>query len=452
MQDNTVQIDNRDEIVVNLFVLARRVREELKRYALIILLVAALVGAACYVSARASYKPTYKATATFMINRVSGLKYKTGSEKHTIINRVGALFPYMLKCRPMKTYVMDDLGLPDTLDYDKLTISATGGGGPNVIVLTVRAEDPQLAYDALHSVLRNHAVVTEPAIGEVELKLISESGVPTEPATLPNNGRKVVGGILLVFAAALLGIVIKCIFKKTISTGEELSGVLETELLGALPPVKIIQGRKSAVFGSADCPVEAAESIRMIRHRLKKAAGKCEAKTILVTSTLTAEGKTTIAANLALALAAHQHKVLLVEGNLRNPSILEALGMPKTEKGLADLLAGNREADKAMISYQGDANLTLLPGGTLSGLPMTLWSNPEAEQLFKEWRERFDYILIDASAAGTFAESGLIARLADGCLYVGQANRVDAGDIRKGAAAVTAAGCRILGCVLNADR
>ena len=94
---------------------------------------------------------------------------------------------------------------------------------------------------------------------------------------------------------------------------------------------------------------------------------------------------------------------------------------------------------------------TLLPGGTLSGLPTTLWSNPEAEQLFKEWRDRFDYILIDSSAAASCSESGLIARLADGCIYLGQEDRVQPGDVRKGAAAVTAAGCRILGCVFTAD-
>ena len=104
-----------------------------------------------------------------------------------------------------------------------------------------------------------------------------------------------------------------------------------------------------------------------------------------------------------------------------------------------------------MITYPGDANLRVIPGGAPGGQPSALWSSPEAGRLFGEWREHFDFVIIDSSAAASFAESGLIARLADGCVYVGQADRVLAGDVLRGAEAVTNAGCEIIGCVFNAD-
>lgn len=462
MQDNTVQIDNRDEIVVDLFALVRRVWKELRRHALIILLLAALIGAGCYFGAGARYNPVYTANAAFTINRVSGLKFKTGNEKNSTINRIGVLFPYMIRSSAMKSVVMDDLGYADSADFN-IEISSTGGGGANVIGLSVKSSDPQLAYDAVQSILRNHWVVTEPSIGEVEISLISQSGVPSSPSGRPSGKKPAAGGILFVLIASLIFAAIKCVYDRKIQTGEALARALDTELLGTVPRVKCARGKRPASINSADCPVEMTDAARTICLRLEKTAKECDAKTILVTSTLSAEGKTTAAANLALVLAAHQQKVLLVEGNLRNPSILAALDQPQAEKGIADVLAGSCEPEKAMISCQGDANLTLLPAGTVSGigaqsgsgaqsgLPTTLWSNPEAEQLFKEWRDRFDYILIDSSAAASCSESGLIARLADGCIYLGQEDRVQPGDVRKGAAAVTAAGCRILGCVFTAD-
>ena len=96
-------------------------------------------------------------------------------------------------------------------------------------------------------------------------------------------------------------------------------------------------------------------------------------------------------------------------------------------------------------------NLILIPGGALNGLPAALWSGSEADRLFREWRDSFDYIFIDSSAAASASDSALIARLADGCVFVTQTDRVDKAAVRKGAGAVSDAGCEIIGCILNAD-
>ena len=453
MQDNTVQIDNKidnnEEIVVNLFVLARRVFKELRRSALIILLLMALTGTACYFGARASYKPVYAASATFSIDRVSNLRYRSGGDKYLIINKMGTWFPFFLSSDAMKSAVMDDLEFHDAEDFD-VEIAASAGFATNLIGLVVRSKDPQLAYDALQSVLRKFPTITEHSIGEVDFKLINMGGVPTSPSVRPTNKKTAVIGMIFVLAVALIWTIFKCVFIKNIVNGEALSKVLDTELLGTLPYVKCPRGKKPAAIDSVDCPPQMADAVHTIRLRLERIAGEREAKTILVTSTLSSEGKTTTAANLAISLASHQHKVLLAEGNLRNPSVLAALGMPQAEKGMADLLTGSCEADEVMIPYSNDANLTVIPGGTLNRLPAALWSRPEAEKLFKEWRERFDYIIIDSASAASCSESGLIARLADGCIYVGQEDRELADDVRRGAETVTSAGCGILGCVYNA--
>jgi len=450
MGDNTVQIENKEEIVVNLFELARGVFKDFRRNILKILLAAVLVGAVCYMGARKDRTATYTASASFMVNRVSGARFKTGDEQYTAVNRMSLEFAEGLKSSALKSLIMDDLGYTRSESFDPV-ISVSKGDGNNEMTLRVSSSNPQLAYDTLQAALRLYPAVTEPSVGKVELTIFSDSGVPTYAAVSSSGTKEAAGAMIFVLVAAVIWLAVRRVLNRAVKSGEKLAGILETDLLGSLPYVRSARGKQLAVIDSENCSPAMAEEVRTIRLRLEKIAGECKARTLLVTSTLSSEGKTTAAVNLALSLAGHQHKVLLVEGNLRNPSILAALGMPQAEKGMADLLAGRCDADKAMITYPGDANLRVIPGGAPGGQPSALWSSPEAGRLFGEWREHFDFVIIDSSAAASFAESGLIARLADGCVYVGQADRVLAGDVLRGAEAVTNAGCEIIGCVFNAD-
>lgn len=462
MRDNTVRIENKEEIVVNLFELARGVCKDFWRNALKILLAAVLVGTVCFARTRMNRTAFYTASASFMINKASGVQYKTGHEQYNSVNRVAVEFTEGLRSSALKSLIMDDLGYSRSENFDPV-ISVSRGDGNNEMTLRVRSSNPQLAYDTLQAALRLHPAVTEPVVGKVELTVFSDSGVPTYAAVSSSGTKEGAGGAILVLVVAAIWFAARRILNRAVHSGEKLADILGTDLLGSLPYVKSARGKQPAAIDSENCPPAMAEAVRKIRLRLEKTAGGRGVKTILVTSTLSSEGKTTAAANLAISLAAHQQKVLLVEGNLRNPSVLAALSMPQADKGMADILSGSCEADKAMIPYSGDANLTVISGGALGGSgsqsgagaqggqPSALWSSPVADRLFGEWRERFDYIIIDSSAAASFAESGLIARLADGCVYVGQADLVLARDVLRGAEAVTSAGCEIIGCVFNAD-
>ena len=160
---------------------------------------------------------------------------------------------------------------------------------------------------------------------------------------------------------------------------------------------------------------------------------------------------TPVVVYLAIALAGQEKKVALVEGNLRNPSILSILGMPQMEKGLSDLLSGGCKAQDVMIPYTKHNNLTLLPGGKLSANPATLWSSPAAVKLFKELEADFDYVLIDSPASASISDSGLLARLADGYVYVVRKGYAQLPILRKGMGTLSNFGCKAIGSVLNAD-
>ena len=441
MWDNTKDIDNNDEIRINLFRLLGQMWKRLKRRAVFYIALVLLVGAACFMWAKYTYTPNYAATSAFTVNRNSNAKYTTGYDKNNVIYKFSKMVPQIIMSDGMKYRIMDDLGYSNSPDFN-VRISATEEESVNVVNMTVNASDPQLAYDTIQSIYRVFPGFIAPALGELDLEVISESGVPTRPTNSSPARKAAMTGIFVILILILICLAVECVIDRTAENANDVTRILGMEFLGTLPRAKSgfvglgarsgVSGSRSAVqpatIDSEGVPAELVGSVRTIRRRIEREAEENNVKTILITSALSSEGKTTAAANLAVSLASHGSKVLLVDGNLRKPSVLVALGMPQAApeagKGLADVLAGSCRPEAAMVSYDKNSNLKVIPGAPSSAgaVPSTLWSSPD---------------------------SALIAHLCDGYVYVVRENRADASALRKGAAAVTDAGCRELGSILN---
>ena len=456
MWDNKVEIGKNDGIVINLITLLREICREMKRRALIILVLAVLASAVSYFASGLFYTPVYTATALVALDRTSGLNYKSGEEKNNITYRLGEIFPDIFASDAVRSLVMDEMGYTDSADFDAQISSAVMAKDSNAVRLTVTSGDPQFAYDVLQSVLSNYHYISDPTIGTVKYDIISESGVPTSASNV-NPGKKLAAAsILLVLAGAAIWFAVVSITSDTVRTARELADVLDAKVLGTMPRVKKARaGAKadSLRIDEGSASSEMVDAMRTICFRLTEAAQEYNFKTIMLTSALRFEGKTTAAVNLAIGLTDRNSRVLLVDGNLRNPSVLAALGMPQTKKGIADVLAGRCRPEEVMVPYAENSKLTVIPG--VPGYHVTgadaaaLWSCPAAEQFFRNLSVQYDYILIDAAASASIADSGMIARLADGFVYVVQENHADSDTLRRGADAVCKNGCAMIGSVLN---
>ena len=453
MWDKTSKIDYDEGVRINLGTLLKRMWAELRRKALIILILVAVSGAVFYAGAKLFSSPSYKATATFTYNRATGTSYRTGAEKNAVILKQSKIFPNIMMCNALRNLVMDDLGYAGSSSFN-VKINAVEQENINVVSMTVSADDPQLAYDTVHSLLRNVTRVTEPAFGDVEIKILSESGVPTSLSGSVSGKKSAAAGVVLCLILVMIWLIVRSLTDTSISHRNELSRALDTEVLGAIPAAKRagLSGAKLPIIIDAEgASTEMIGSVHTILHRIEKEAKADKMKSILVTSALGGEGKTSTAANLAIALAGQGNKVALVEGNLRNPSILSTLGAPQKEKGLVDLLSGRCKAEDVMIPYAKNSSLTLIPGGKLNAIPATLWSSTAAEQFFKQLKDDFDYILIDSSASASLSDSGLLAKFADGYVYVVKKAYAQLPVLRKGVETLSNCGCRAIGSVLNAD-
>jgi exopolysaccharide/PEP-CTERM locus tyrosine autokinase len=174
------------------------------------------------------------------------------------------------------------------------------------------------------------------------------------------------------------------------------------------------------LVGASNYSLPLAEEYRKLKAtivRLSKREGF--QNTIMVTSSLEGEGKSTTALNLAISLAQeHDHYVLLIDADLRRPSLSKYLGL-EPELGLVDCLRDGVDVGKALIKT-GLGNLSFLPAGKPVVNPVELFSSQKMQELLHEVKNRYSdrYIVIDTTSVLPFAEASLIGNIVDGVVFV----------------------------------
>jgi len=191
------------------------------------------------------------------------------------------------------------------------------------------------------------------------------------------------------------------------------------------------------------------EEYRKLKSLLIQLMGSAPGQNLIgVTSSIGGEGKSLTALNLALALAQeHDRRTLIMDADLRKPSIANYLGTPG-KKGVAQYLEGNAGLDELLVPA-GVGNLTLLPAGEFNRNPVEYFSSRRMKELLLQLKERFHdgYIVVDSSPVLPFAESRILARLVDGVVYVVREGRTTLGNIETGLESLSQ--CNLLGLVYN---
>jgi protein-tyrosine kinase len=203
---------------------------------------------------------------------------------------------------------------------------------------------------------------------------------------------------------------------------------------------------RMSVFGGTDSKKIGAEPFRTLRSRLSQIAATRMLKRILITSSVPAEGKTFVAANLAQSIIRQpDRRVLLIDADLRASQLHVALGAP-SRPGLTDYLRG--EADEYAIIQSGpDENLCFIPGGNEVSNPSELLPSDRMRHLLDIVTPMFDFVIVDSPPATPVHDPSLLADLCDGVLFVVRAGVTDFEVVEKAVAEFREK--NLLGIVLN---
>lgn len=167
-----------------------------------------------------------------------------------------------------------------------------------------------------------------------------------------------------------------------------------------------------------------AETFRNLRTNLLFIMGDPDKKVVLVTSTISGEGKTFMASNLAVSLALLGKKVILIGLDIRKPGLNKAFRLSHKEKGITQYLAAPQSTDlHALIQPSGvTPNLSLILGGPIPPNPTELLARQSLEDAIRTLREEYDYIVLDTAPIGMVTDTLILSRVADASIYVCRAD------------------------------
>jgi capsular exopolysaccharide synthesis family protein len=215
-----------------------------------------------------------------------------------------------------------------------------------------------------------------------------------------------------------------------------LPALREQDLGGGQPPV-LTRG----------APATFAEAVRRVRTSVQFSTAAEGCRTVLVTSTQPTEGKTVVAANLAMSLAQTGQRVLLVDADMRKPRQHELL---ETEQapGLSSLLAGEAQANSAIRQHTAP-NLWVLPSGPVPPNPAELLGSARFKSLLSTLHQQFDWVVLDSPPVMAVADASVIAHLTTGVVFVVGSEQVTRHAARNAVEHLEASKATILGAVLN---
>ena len=212
---------------------------------------------------------------------------------------------------------------------------------------------------------------------------------------------------------------------------------------------KKTSSRRSTEVINKNSPFPYVESFNSLRTNLNFVSSAVDAKTILITSALPEEGKSTTAINLAISLAKDSKKVLLIDADLRKPSLQRYLRVrPGTMQGLSAVLA-NQVSAKEAIGYYEILGIDLMMAGTRPPNPAELLALPKMKEMLDGLRNDYDYIIVDAPPGSVITDASILSSIVDGVVLVVRQNFSKHQDVLKIKESLKRVNANILGVVIN---
>ena len=306
------------------------------------------------------------------------------------------------------------------------------------------AATAQAVADSLISAIDTLEKPKSGGTSPVSLSVITPAQAPSAPSA-PNSRLNLILGFVVGLAVGIGLAVVRSTLDTRIRGEADLLSVTDAPILGGIAfdedavrkPLLTQTGPRSA----------RGESFRQLRTNLQFANVSEHARTVLVTSSLPGEGKSTTATNLAISLAQAGQTVCQIDADLRRPMVGEYLGLDR-EAGLTTALVGAADVNDLLQPW-GDEAMYVLTSGQIPPNPSELLGSDEMKLLISRLEEVFDSVIIDAPPLLPVTDAAVLSRHVGGVVVVVGAQKVKHQDLAKSLDALQMVGATVLGVVLN---
>ncbi|WP_107766531.1 polysaccharide biosynthesis tyrosine autokinase [Nocardioides terrigena] len=392
----------------------------------------------------------YAASSSGFVTSGSGGDPGLDSLNDSLSKSRAASYVVLAKDRETASIVIDDLGLDTAPESLVGSIDAAQTPETVLIQITARAgtpEDAQELADAWVGALARRVSDIEGAKGGQGMRIeVSESAqLPTSPVS-PNVQRNVLLGAVL---GALLGAgyaVARTLLDRRLRSTEDVERAAKLSVVGSVPDL----GKHDDLFVTASgvgTHAQAAEAIRRLRTNLSYMDVDNPPRAIVVTSPKQGDGKSTVAANLAAAIALSGQPVTLVDCDLRRPNVSRSLGLDDTV-GLTDVLAGRVQLVDAVQEHPEITGLSVLTSGSRPPNPSEILGSQAMRGVVADLA-RVGMVVMDAPPLLPVTDAAIVAHSADGALITVSAGRTLDTELTSAIEHLHAVHARPLGVILN---
>lgn len=321
---------------------------------------------------------------------------------------------YLMNSNNAKSYVKKKMPLSKTTYKAEVTLKQA-----NVVKIKVTADTKREAYFSIKYLNDWYRENTERYSFPYNITVLKESKFSTKPVN-PNSHIK-----NFLIGAVGSGFVLSCLLglyfflRDTIKSEEEVENKLDTRLYAKLPfEVKKredTRNKKAILITSLKTSFFFRESMNKLRSKVEASSDKHGYKSFMITSAYENEGKSSVAANLALALAKNGHKVVLVDADFNKPAVFKIFDLDGS-KSLNKAIEGTSSWSSQVVSDRSGLDLLPCSQDTLKSEILT--NSKKLEAIMKELREEYDFVIVDTSPAYLLNEPMAMNELVDATLFV----------------------------------
>ncbi|PPF81338.1 chromosome partitioning protein [Subtercola sp. Z020] len=407
------------------------------------------------VAASATYAivqtPLYQASTKVYVSTSSSATTAELQQGNTFTQQAVKTYADLVSTPIVLDPVIAQYGLAATSDELAKSVTATAPLDTTIIEITVTSDSAADAATIANAVATSFstnvpALVPEAADGTPQVKIssVKAATAPLKP-TSPNVPLNIALGLIVGLLVGLGLAFLREALDNRIRSQRDTELITTAPVLGAIFFDPRAAERPLVVHAEPKSPQ--AESYRSLRTNLQFLEFADLPHTIVITSSVAAEGKSSVSSNLAIALADANSSVIVIDADLRRPRLASYLGL-EGAVGLTDVLIGRVELADALQQW-GEREMYVLPAGSIPPNPSELLGGPAMKKLLATLESEFDTVIIDAPPLLPVTDAAILAKATRGAIVVASAGKVHKAQLRSAIDILDNVGATVLGLVLT---
>ena len=395
--------------------------------------------------------PLYQANTRLFVSTNSGATLAETYQGNRFSQERVASYAELLMGQTLAQNTIDKLGLTMKADELRERVNATAKIDTVLINVAVLDESPVRARDIANTLsdefvqmVRELETPEDGSPPDSRVVVEQRASIPESPV-VPKTQRNLAIGLAV---GLLLGIglaVVRDVLDNTVKARNALEELTGAGVVGSIPLDK--ERRKQAAIAFENDNTAIAEAFRKLRTNLQFLAVDNPPRTIVVTSSMPHEGKSTTAINIALALAEAEHNVVLVDGDMRRPTLAKYLDLVG-QVGFSTVLSGGASLSESLQKTRFPG-LTVLTSGSIPPNPSELLGSQAARNLLSELRAEFDYVVVDSTPLLAVTDAAILAAGSDGVLLIARFGQTKREQLTHAVGTLESVGAPLLGAVFT---